>query len=71
MEDGILYCDARPAAGHAACGALIYVLVLPSRGDKRRRLWLADCTRDEVAEIERLGLDAAGVLDYFGASFPR
>lgn len=71
MEDGFLYCDARPAKGQATCGALIYVLIFPSRGDDKRRIWLADCTREEVAVIERAGWDADGIVDYFGGSFPR
>jgi hypothetical protein len=68
LEDGAIYCDYRPAKGHAQCGALIYLLVLPGRGD-RRRLWAAHCTKEELTEIERLGLDADGVLAYFGATF--
>jgi len=68
LEDGVVYCDHRPSKGHAQCGALIYLLVLPARGDKRR-LWAAHCTREELREIERLGLDADGVLAYFGATF--
>lgn len=71
FEDGLVFCDQRPQRGHAECGALIYVLTIPARGDRAHRVWLADCTREEWREIERLGLDADGVLAYFGASFAR
>lgn len=70
LGDAVLYCDHRPAKGHAQCGALIYLLVVPGRGEGRR-IWAADCTREELREIERLGLDADGVLAYFGATFTR
>lgn len=70
LGDAVLFCDHRPAKGHAQCGALIYLLVVPGRG-AGRRVWAADCTREELAEIERLGLDADGVLAYFGATFTR
>lgn len=70
LGDAVLYCEKRPAAGQAQCGALIYVLVVPGRG-AGRRFWAADCTREELREIERLGLDADGVLGYFGATFSR
>jgi hypothetical protein len=68
LEDGTLYCDHRTGQGQTPCGAVLYVLVFPARGIKKR-IFLADCTRDEMQEIERLGLDADGVLDYFGATF--
>ena len=71
VREGVLFCDHRPARGQAECGALIYVLVLPSHGNPLHRVWLADVTREEWREIERLGLDADGVLAYFGASFDR
>lgn len=70
MGDVVLVCNDRPAKGHAECGALIYVQVITGRGNSRR-FWLADCTRTEMREIERLGLDLDGVRAYFGASFPR
>lgn len=70
LEDGTLYCDAREGQGQASCGAVVYVLVFPGRGGKRR-VFAADCTREELATIERLGLDADGVLAYFGAEFTR
>ena len=70
LDDGVVYCDHRTAKEQTPCGALLYLLVFPSRGG-RRRLWVADCTRDELATIERLGLDADGVLAYFGAEFTR
>lgn len=70
LGDGVLICDHRPAKGHAPCGALIYLQVIAGRGTARR-VWLADCTREEMREIERLGLDADGVRAYFGATFPR
>ena len=71
VREGVLFCDHRPQRGHAECGAMIYMLCLPSHGDPRHRIWLADCTREEWREIERLHLDADGVLAYFGASFAR
>jgi hypothetical protein len=70
LGDGVIVCDNRPGKGHAACGALIYIQVIAGRG-ATKRLWLADCTRAEMREIERLGLDADGVRAYFGASFSR
>lgn len=70
LEDGAVSCDHRPADGHDACGALLYLLVLPARG-ARRRIWAAQCTQVELAEIERLGLDADAVVAYFGATFTR
>ena len=70
LGDAVLFCDHRPAKGHVQCGALIYLLVVPGRGEGRR-VWAADCTREELKEIERLGLDADGVLAYFGATFNR
>lgn len=70
LGDGVLFCDDRPTKGHAQCGALIYLQVIAGRG-ATKRIWLADCTRAEMREIERLGLDADGVRAYFGASFPR
>jgi hypothetical protein len=71
LGDGVLFCDNRPAKGHAPCGALIYLLMIPARGDAAHRIWLADCTREELRDIERRGLDAAGIQAYFGAAFPR
>lgn len=71
LEDAVIFCDHRPAKGHAPCGAMIYLLAIPARGDVAHRFWLADCTGDDVAEIKRLGLDAHGVLAYFGATFAR
>lgn len=70
LEDGAVSCDYRPADGHDACGALIYLVVLPGRGG-RRRIWAAQCTREELAEMERLGLDADDAVAYFGATFTR
>jgi hypothetical protein len=70
FEDGTLFCGHRATKAQQPCGALIYVLVIPGRGE-RRRIWVADCTRDELTEIERLGLDPDGVLAYFGAAFTR
>lgn len=70
FEDGLLRCHTRPGRGQAECGALVYVCIFPARGGKRR-VWLADCTPEEWRELERLDLDADGVLAYFGASFPR
>lgn len=71
VREGVLFCDHRPQRSHAQCGALIYVLVLPSHGNPLHRVWLADVTREEWREIEQLQLDADGVLAYFGASFAR
>lgn len=71
LEDGFLFCDARPAKGHAPCEALIYVRIFPMRGDDKRVIWLADCTRAERDQINRAGWDADGIVDYFGGSFPR
>lgn len=71
LGDGAIYCNHRTGKGHAECGALIYLLTIPARGDERKRFWLADCTREELREIQQLGLDANGVLAYFGASFTR
>ena len=71
VREGVLFCDHRPARGHAQCGALLYALAMPSHGDPLHRVWLADVTREEWREIERLALDADGVLAYFGASFDR
>lgn len=70
LEDGAIFCDQRDGPGHTPCGAMIYILVIPGRGT-RRRIWAADCTRQELEEMERLGLDADGVLAYFGAGFTR
>ena len=70
IREGFLFCDHRPARGHAECGAMIYMLFMPGR-DQSHRIWLADVTREEWREIERMGLDADGVLAYFGASFDR
>lgn len=71
LGDGVLFCDARMGRGQGQCGALIYAQAIPARGDRKHRIWLADCTREEWREIERLCLDADGVLDYFGAHFSR
>lgn len=71
MREGVLFCGERPARGQAQCGALIYMLCLPSHGDPTHRIWLADVTHAEWRQIERMGLDADGVLAYFGASFER
>lgn len=75
LGDGVLFCDAREDGDRgrhrAQCGALIYALAIPARGDRRHRIWLADCTREEWREIERLALDPDGVLAYFGAHFSR
>lgn len=71
VREGVLFCDAHLGRGQGPCGALIYMLCLPSHGDPTHRIWLADLTREEWREIERLGLDADGVLAYFGASFGR
>jgi hypothetical protein len=70
LGDGVAFCDHREGKGQAPCGALIYLQVIAGRG-ATKRIWLADCTREEMREIERLGLDADGVRAYFGASFPR
>lgn len=70
IREGFLFCDHRPQRGHAECGAMIYMLFMPGP-DRSHRIWLADLTRAEWREIERLGLDADGVLAYFGASFGR
>ena len=70
LEDGTLFCGHRSSAGQLQCGALIYILAIPGRGG-RRRLWAADCTREELAEIERLELDADGIVEYFGGDFLR
>lgn len=70
LEDATLYCDARRGPGQATCGALVYVLAMPARGG-RRRLFAADCTPEEIALIERLELDADGIVEYFGAAFSR
>lgn len=69
-EDHTLQCTHRAAAGQGECGALVYVLVFPALGG-RRRVWACDVTMAEVREMERLGLDADGVLAYFGEAFSR
>ena len=71
LADGILYCSHRPTQGAAQCGAMIYLQAFPARGAEKRRIWAAHITKDEHREIERLGLDADGVLAYFGATFSR
>ena len=71
LSDGILRCNHRPTKNAAQCGAMIYLLAFPARGEDRRRLWAAHITKEEHREIERLGLDADGVLAYFGATFTR
>ena len=71
MREGVLYCHQRSGRHQAECGAMIYMLCLPSHGDPRHRIWLADVTHAEWRQLEQLHLDADGVLAYFGASFAR
>jgi hypothetical protein len=71
VREGVLFCDHKAGPGYPPCGALIYLLVMPSHGDPTHRIWLADVTREEWKEIESLHLDADGVLAYFGAQFAR
>lgn len=69
-EDGALWCTYRASPHQGECGALLYVMVIPGRGS-RRRLWAADVTKSELDQMETLRLDADGVLAYFGAGFTR
>jgi hypothetical protein len=69
LTDGIVTCYHRPVQGAAQCLAMIYLLVFPARGPEKRRLWAAHITKEEYRELERLELDADGVLAYFGATF--
>jgi hypothetical protein len=69
-EDGALWCTHRPASGQGECGAMLYIIVLPSLGG-RRRIWASDVTKPELDEMEALGLDADGALAYFGVEFTR
>jgi hypothetical protein len=69
-EDGALWCTHRPASGQGECGAMLYVLVFPSLGGKRR-IWAADVTKAELEQMEAMGLDADGALAYFGVGFTR
>lgn len=69
---GVLFCDHRPQRHHAECGALIYMIAMPSLGNPLHRIWLADLTRAEWEDMQRLGLtDPDSVFQYFDAAFAR
>lgn len=70
LGDDLVFCHHKPSPGQASCGWSIYVLAMPARGG-RHRIFAADCTRDELAEIQHLELDADGILAYFGQEFVR
>lgn len=67
-EDGALFCMHRDRAGAKECGALVYVLVVPQRG-VRRKLWAADVTVDEMHLFEREHFEVDQIIAYLGADF--
>jgi hypothetical protein len=68
-EDVGLRCLHRAKRGGPECGALLYVLVMPAIGGKRR-FWAADVEPAELYHFESQEFTVDQVLAYFGAGFP-
>lgn len=68
-EDGYVWCTHKERAGAIECGAILWLFVVPQRGE-RRKLFAADVTADEMREWERRHLEVDDILRILGVTFP-
>jgi hypothetical protein len=68
-SDGHLWCTYRAKAGAPECGALVWILLVPQRG-KKRRFYAADVTSAEMHSWETRHVDIDEILLDLDATFP-
>jgi hypothetical protein len=68
-EDGYVWCTHKERAGAVECGAMLWILVVPQRGE-RRKFFAADVTADEMRDWERRHLEVDDILRILGVTFP-
>jgi hypothetical protein len=68
---GTWWCKHKASANQGECGLMIYLLVFPSGGTRRRRRWAADVTYEDMRHIEQQEMEFEQIMEYLHATFPR